>query len=265
MLRVHQLLEQHSSGVQINPWDLWTGLKMLINSTKKKKKDHRHKLKEEKTLPVYWLCLRASERTDPQRINQTRSTAGFQISLRTRCTMPPSDLLWALFRFRILADKVYQTLWYNFTDASKNTRRTATVPLTSRNSQVWHYLSPGMCFIRHTLKETVPTKHGMHLSGCWCSCNEKLIIACWSSYLHNNMSTRLEIAPRSHTAVQAASLVVLQHAQSYRHRNAASLLSPLHQSAVLQTGLHGIRVLKAYSRVSDLSFVWSQTCKYSLH
>lgn len=31
MLRVHQLLEQHSSGVQINPWDLWTGLKMLIN------------------------------------------------------------------------------------------------------------------------------------------------------------------------------------------------------------------------------------------
>ena len=100
MLRVHQLLEQHSSGVQINPWDLWTGLKMLINS-KKKKKDHRHKLKEEKTLPVYWLCLRASERTDPQRINQTRSTAGFQISLRTRCTMPPSDLLWALFRFRM--------------------------------------------------------------------------------------------------------------------------------------------------------------------
>lgn len=36
MLRVHQLLKQHSRGVQVNPWDLWTGFKMFIDALKKK-------------------------------------------------------------------------------------------------------------------------------------------------------------------------------------------------------------------------------------
>lgn len=59
MLRVHQLLKQHSGGVQINPWDLWTRFKMFIDSLKKSQ-TNRHEFKEETPLPVYWHGLRAS-------------------------------------------------------------------------------------------------------------------------------------------------------------------------------------------------------------
>lgn len=53
MLGVHQLLKQHSCGVQINPWDLWTGFKMFIDSLKKKSQTDRHKFKEETPLPMH--------------------------------------------------------------------------------------------------------------------------------------------------------------------------------------------------------------------
>lgn len=56
MLRVHQLLKQHSGGVQINPWDLWTGFKMFIDSLKKSQTD-RHKFQEETPLPLAPLAL----------------------------------------------------------------------------------------------------------------------------------------------------------------------------------------------------------------